>query len=566
MPQTSVIDPISRIEGHLRIEMSVEDNKVIDAHVSGGLFRGLELIVQGRTPTDAAYIAQRVCGVCPVSHGHTSSYAAEAAYGITIPNGARLIRNMVECAQFLHSHILWFYNLYALDFVNPINALSADVAGAYDLAHAAGTGVSDFGAVAKRLSAFAENGQLSIFSGNWFDATVDGQRAYKLPPELDLIATTHYLEGLQYQAKASQVAALLGGKMPHVMTSLPGGTTYMPDEEKLDDVLYRAIAIRDWVQNTMVPDTLAIAPYYLDEIIKDGKWTGAGPGRFAAWGVFDRRTMDPLDRYLPAGMIDDQLNLTAPDESKILEYIDHSYYNGTGGLNPRQGETDPNYTDYDINGRYTWSKAPRYDGKSYEVGGVSRMLVAYLRGVPEVQGYVQQLTSFLAAQAPAVFANASLADVVHAVDTTLGRAAIRNYETLYVANLLVDLTKELIEAVKSGDAATYVDHPDTTGEGAGMWEAPRGALYHYEKVEKDRITKYQAIVPSTWNISPRDADGNPGPMEEALIGLTVDDVEKPIEALRVVHSFDPCIACAIHVTEPKTGTVFNTVTNPWGVR
>ena len=566
MPQTSVIDPISRIEGHLRIEMSVDNGQVVDAHVSGGLFRGLELIVQGRTPTDAALIAQRICGVCPVSHCHTSCYAAEGAYGIQIPNGARLVRNMIEAAQFLHSHILWFYNLYALDFVNPIHALSANIADTYDLASAAGTGNSDFAAVAKRLTAFAENGQLSIFTGNWFDTTVGGQPAYKLPAELDLIATAHYLEGLQYQAKASQISALLGGKMPHIMSSIPGGTTFVPTEAKLDDIYFRAVEIRDWVQNTMLPDTLAIAPYYLDDIVRDGKLTGAGPGRFAAWGVFDAPSMNPAERYLPSGMLDDNLNLTDPDESKIIEYSDHAYYKGTGGLNPREGETNPEYVDYDINNRYTWSKAPRYDGKSYEVGGVSRMLVAYKRGVPEVVGYVNALADYLKAAAPGVFGNATERDVMLACDTTLGRAAIRNYETLYVANLLVAQCQELIEALAGGDAQTFAEPKQRDGEGAGMWEAPRGALYHYEKIKNDRIEKYQAIVPSTWNISPRDAEGNMGPMEEALIGLPVDDIEKPIEALRCVHSFDPCIACAVHVTEPKTGAQFNTVTNPWGVR
>lgn len=562
----SVIDPINRIEGHLRIDMEVEGGKVVDAHVSGGLFRGLELIVQGRTPTDASYIAQRICGVCPVSHCHTSCYAAEGAYGITIPNGARLVRNMIECAQFLHSHILWFYNLFALDYVNPINALSADIASTYDLAEAAGTGNSDFGAVAKRLTAFAENGQLSIFSGNWFDTTVDGAAAYRLPPELDLIATAHYLEALNYQAKASQISALLGGKMPHIMSSIPGGTTYVPTENKLDDVYFRALEIRDFVANTMLPDTLAIAPYYLDDIVKNGEFTGVGPGRFAAWGVFDRESMDPLDRYLPAGMIDDNLELTPPDESLILEYIDHSYYNGTGGLNPREGVTDPDYTDYNINDRYTWSKAPRYNGQSYEVGGVSRMLVAYLSGVPKIVEYVDGLVAFLKGAAPDVFGNASLADCVKACDTILGRAAIRNYETLYVADLLIELTQELIAAIASGNADTFVEPARRTGEGSGMWEAPRGALYHFEAIKNDKIERYQAIVPSTWNISPRDAEGNMGPMEEALIGLTVDDVEKPIEAMRCVHSFDPCIACAVHVSEPETGKTFNTVTSPWGVR
>ncbi|NTU88945.1 MAG: nickel-dependent hydrogenase large subunit, partial [Actinobacteria bacterium] len=255
----SVIDPINRIEGHLRIEMEVEGGVVKEAWASGGLFRGMELILEGRQPADAAYISQRICGVCPVSHAHASCFAGEAAYGIQIPNNARIIRNLIEGSQFLHSHILWFYNLIGLDFVNPINALGADIADTHALAEAAGTSGADFGAVATRLKAFAENGQMSIFSGNWFS------EAYKLPPELDLIATTHYLEALDYQAKASQISGIIGGKMPHIMSSIPGGTTFVPTEEKLDDIFFRLTEIRDWIEGTLIPDTLAIAPFYMDD-------------------------------------------------------------------------------------------------------------------------------------------------------------------------------------------------------------------------------------------------------------------------------------------------------------
>ena len=231
----SVIDPITRIEGHLRVEMEVTNGKVSDAWVSGGCFRGMEMVVENRTPEDAAQIVQRICGVCPVSHAHSSAIAAEKAYGIKISNNARIIRNLLEGAQFLHSHILWFYNLAALDYVNPLNALKADPADAYDLAQAAGTSMnSDFVALKERLANFADNGQLSIFSGNWFDAE-DGT-AYQLPPELDLICTAHYLEALTMQAKASQISAIIGGKMPHVMTLVPGGTAFVPTDQKLDEL------------------------------------------------------------------------------------------------------------------------------------------------------------------------------------------------------------------------------------------------------------------------------------------------------------------------------------------
>ena len=242
----SVIDPITRIEGHMRCEMEVEGGKVVDAWVSGGSFRGMEKVVEHRAPEDAAQIVQRICGVCPVSHSHASTIAAEKSYGITIPNNARIIRNLIEGAQFLHSHILWFYNLAALDYVNPLNALTADIADTYALAQAAGTSMnSDFAQVQERLKKFAANGQLSIFSGNWFDAE-DGT-AYTMPPELDLICTAHYLEALKMQARSSEVAGLLGGKMPHVMTIIPGGTAFVPTAQKLDDLWAMVNEIYDWV-------------------------------------------------------------------------------------------------------------------------------------------------------------------------------------------------------------------------------------------------------------------------------------------------------------------------------
>ena len=277
----SVIDPITRIEGHMRLEMEVQGGKVVDAWASGGSFRGMEKVVEHRTPADAAQIVQRICGVCPVSHSHAATIAGEKAYGITIPNGARIVRNLIEGAQFLHSHILWFYNLAALDYVNPLNALDADVADTYDLAQAAGTSsFSDYKVVKERLETFAKNGQLSIFSGNWFDA--DDGEAYKLTPELDLICTAHYLEALKYQARASEICALLGGKMPHVMTITPGGTSFVPTAQKLDDLWAMVNEIYDWVSTTMIPDTLAIAPFY-----EDGLTWGGGCGRFGAWGVFE---------------------------------------------------------------------------------------------------------------------------------------------------------------------------------------------------------------------------------------------------------------------------------------
>lgn len=559
----SVIDPVTRIEGHLRIEMEVENGVVSDAWVSGGCFRGMELVVQDRTPEDAAHIVQRICGVCPVSHAHASSIAAEKAYGITIPNSARIIRNLMEGGQFLHSHILWFYTLAALDYVNPLNALKANIADAYDLVEAAGTSCqSDLKALAERLKTFAANGQMSIFSGNWWKNGAKDTE-FNLPPELDLICTAHYIEALTMQSKASEICGLLGGKMPHVMTLVPGGTAFVPTEEKLDDLWSLVREVRDWVKATMIPDTKAIAPYYLDALD-----FGKGCGRYVAWGVFERESFEMADRYLPSGVIDEKLNLSEVNEDLIKEYVGHSWYVGDSDLNPREGVTEPDFTGYykegtlfeqngheygEVNDRYTWSKGPSYDGKCMEAGPFSRILAGYLRGNEFIKTNLDGLCKDLGLTIPQL-------------QSTLGRVAARQVESLYVAELMVQWVDELIEAVKGGDSE-YFRAPETiTGDGTGFWEAPRGALYHTEHVNNGKITGYQIIIPTTWNIAPRNAEGTPGPIEQALIGNPVDDVEMPINPLRTVHSFDPCTACAVHVTEPATGKHFETVTSPWGVK
>ena len=541
----TVIDPITRIEGHLRVEMEVNDGMVTDAWVSGGCFRGMELVVRDRTPEDAAMIVQRICGVCPVSHAHSASIAGEKAYGITISNNARIIRNLVEAAQFMHSNILWFYNLAALDYVNPLNALTANVADAYDLAQAAGTStMSDLGAVQKKLQTFAANKQLSIFSGNWFDA--ENNDGYQLTPELDLICTAHYLEALRMQAKASEIAGLLGGKMPHIMTSTVGGTMFVPTEEKLDDLWALVNELYDWVEATM----LAIAPYYADAFE-----FGRGCGRYIAWGVFDDTSFDMTKRYLPAGVLNDGFALEEVNEDAISEYVGHSWYEGSSDLNPREGETKAEFTSYDVADRYSWVKAPTYNGKAMEATSMSRMLVAYKRGVPFIVEHVDALLEALGAPGR-----------IDIVPSTMGRTGVRQIETLYIAGLMKDWVRELIEAIKGGDTEYFRPPTRTTGEGSAFWEAPRGALYHTEKVKDGKITDYQIIIPSTWNLAPINGHGEHGPLEQALIGVPVTDLEKPINALRTVHSFDPCTACSVHITEPATGKKFQTVTNPWGVR
>lgn len=564
----SIIDPITRIEGHLRVEMEVDNGVVTDAWVSGGCFRGMELVVQDRTPEDAAQIVQRICGVCPVSHTHASSLAGEAAYGIVIPNQARIIRNLVEGGQFLHSHILWLYTLAALDYVNPLNALNANVGKAYDLMEAAGTSCStDLKTLMGTLTKFANNGQLSIFSGGWF---LDGQapEAYKLDPEADLICTAHYLEALNMQAKASEICGLIGGKMPHIMTLVPGGTAFVPTEEKLDELYSITREIRDWVDSTMLPDTKIIASAYPEAL-----GFGRGCGRYVAWGVFQRENFEMADRYMPSGVVytNDGLRLEDPNPSLIKEYVGHSWYVGDSNLNPKEGVTDPLYTEYyvagteheenghmigTVNDRYTWSKGPSYNGECMEAGPFSRVLAAYLRGGEKNAYIVNNLDKLMA----------DLNLTLPQLQSTLGRVAARQVECSYIAHLMVDWVDELIEALKGGDSEYFRAPEHLTGYGCGMWEAPRGALYHDEHVDNGRITGYQIIIPTTWNIAPRNAEGVRGPMEQALIGTPVNNVDAPINALRTVHSFDPCTACAVHVSEPATGKHFETVTSPWGVR
>ena len=554
----SVIDPITRIEGHLRVEMEVENGVVADAWVSGGCFRGMELVVQNRTPEDAAQIVERICGVCPVSHAHASSIAGDKAYGITISNNARIVRNLLEGAQFLHSHILWLYNLAALDYVNPLNALQANVDDAYAVALENGLALhSDLNQLYEKLAAFADNGQLSIFSGNWFDA--DGGEAYVDNPEANLILTSHYLEALKMQARSSEMAALLGGKMPHVMTSIPGGNMWVPTESKLDDLLAMATEVRDWVNDTVLADTVMLAKLY-PEVLTFGK----GCGRYIAWGVFegpdwpygDNYTEQMLNRYLPMAVLDEQFQASDVQENLITEYMGRSWYKGSETYTSPYFVTDPDFTEYNVDDRYSWVKAPAYDGKPMEAGSMARIFAAYVRGVPFIMEQVDAVLGFLGAK-PGVLA---------AFQSTLGRTAIRQIETIYIANLMVEWVNELAEAIKGGDSEYFREPARLTGEGTGFWEAPRGALYHSEKVVDGKIEGYQIIIPSTWNLAPINGDGEHGPLEQALIGVPVADIEKPINALRTVHSFDPCTACAVHVTERGTGKHFETVTSPWGVK
>ncbi|MDZ4177806.1 MAG: nickel-dependent hydrogenase large subunit [Coriobacteriia bacterium] len=517
----AVIDPLTRIEGHMRVEVEVEGGVVTDAWISGTLFRGMEAVLKDRRPQDAFYISQRICGVCPISHGHASTMAAEAAMGVQIPQGARLIRNIIEGAQYLHSHILWFYTLGALDYVDPVKALSANIADTYALAQAAGTRIGDFGAVAKRLAAFVENGQLSIFTNGWFGHP---EYAQDMPAELHLIAVAHYLEALEMQGEAAAIIAVMGGKFPHFMTSVNGGTAFVPTEEKLDDVLFRLLKVNAFVREAMIPDTLALAPYYLDALS-----FGGGGGNFLSWGVFNDSTFELNNRYLPAGFSEGaSLGVEDVDIDNVAEYTAHSWYKSPSGLNPKVGETEAAFTDYNTDDKYSWGKAVRYKELPAEVGPLARMVVAYVRGVEPVQNLIDSTLAALgAAGKPEVLVS------------LLGRVAARNLETAYVADLTEGFVAELIEAIKGGDVDLFTPHDVVDGEGVGMWEAPRGSVAHYMTIKGGKIDRYNVVAPTTWDMAPRDDNGVRGPMEEALIGTPVADVERPMNVVRVARSFDP---------------------------
>jgi [NiFe] hydrogenase large subunit len=509
MARRVVIDPITRLEGHLRIEVEVDNGKVKDAWSSSPLFRGMEIVLKGRDPRDAYYLSQRICGVCPISHGHCATHGLEDAFGVTPPDNARIIRNIIEGSQYVHSHILAFYHLHALDYVDIVSALKAKPKEA------------SLKKVQEKISTFVASGQLGPFANAYW-----GHPAYKLPAELNLLAVAHYLEALEMQAKASQLLALFGGKFPHMMTTIPGGVTVTPDAKMLGDALSRAKELQKWIDDIYIPDVLAIAPYYLD-------WAGIGKGHanYLAWGVFEDATQDPQKRLLPPGAIySGQLSAQTVTPEDVTEYVKHSWYtDNCGELNPKEGMTEPDYADLNTDAKYSWCKAPRFNDHAMEVGPLSRMLIAYVSGNEKVKKLVDGTLAAL-----------GVAGKPEVLLSTLGRVAARALECKLIADTMVDWTLELVTNFKNGQTTLHEEYQvPESGQGIGLWEAPRGALAHWNTIEDSMLKNYQVISPSTWNFSPRDDKGVRGPVEEALIGTPVADAEKPIEVLRVVHSYDP---------------------------
>jgi Ni,Fe-hydrogenase I large subunit len=554
------IDPITRIEGHLRIEVEVQDGQVTDAWSSGTMFRGIELILRERDPRDAWVFAQRICGVCTTVHALSSVRAVENALGIVIPDNARLIRNLIAGAQLVQDHVVHFYHLHALDWVDVTLALKADPGATATLAQSISpwpkSSKTYFKGVQDKLAAFVNAGQLGIFANGYW-----GHPAYKLPPEANLLGVAHYLEALDWQRDYIRIHAILGGKNPHPQSYLVGGmaTALNLDNESTVNAERLALIAQllqrgaDFVSQVYLPDLLAIASFY-----KDWGGIGGGLGNYLAYGDYPTSTSDNTETYFfPNGLLlDKQLTPPTPvDQGRVAEYVAHSWYTYDEGdstaLHPWKGETKPGYTGpeppFDLlntDGKYSWLKAPRYDGHAVEVGPLARTLIAYAAGKPEVKAAVDGVLKQLAVGPAVLF-------------STLGRVAARGIETQLMVNQLPVWLSQLEDNLGRGDLTIHEASrwdPSTWPDEAFGWghhEAPRGSLGHWVHIKGGKIANYQAVVPSTWNAGPRDAQGQRGAYEAALIGTPVANPEQPVEILRTVHSFDPCLACAVHVLDPK---------------
>jgi len=542
-----IVDPVTRIEGHLRIMVEVENGKIKDAWSSSQLFRGLEIILKGRDPRDAQHFTQRACGVCTYVHALASTRCVDNAVKVNIPANARMMRNLVMAAQYLHDHIVHFYHLHALDWVDVTNALKADPQKAAKLAAniapaRPGNSAESLKAVQDRLKAFVETGQLGIFTNAYF---LGGHDAYYLPPEVDLIATAHYLEALHLQVKAARGMAVFGGKNPHTQFTIVGGCTnydaMTPDRIAEFTALWKET--KQFVDEVYIPDLLAVAGFYKD-------WGGiGGTTNFMSFGEFPTNVQDTAKYmescYFPAGVMmnRDLKKIDKVDLKAITEHVKYSWYKGDQAHHPYEGVTDPQYTKLDDKDRYSWMKAPRYNGKAMEVGPLARVLIAYAKGHKETKALVDTVLKKLGIPATALF-------------STLGRTAARGIETAIIAEKMDGWIKEYAANIKKGDSnlAAKWEMP-AEAEGVGLVDAPRGALSHWIKIKDKKIDNFQLVVPSTWNLGPRCAAGAVSPVEEALIGTPIADPKRPVEILRTVHAFDPCIACGVHVIEPNSNEV-----------
>jgi len=556
-----VVDPITRIEGHLRIEAVVENGTITDAYSSGTMVRGFEKILKGRDPRDAWAFTERACGVCTTVHALASVRTVEDSLKIAVPKNAELIRNLMFCTQYAQDHVVHFYHLHALDWVDVVSALKADPQKTSEIAVSISpwpkSSPKYFAGVRQRVKAFVESGQLGIFANGYW-----GNPSYKLPPEVNLLAVTHYLEALEWQREIVKIHTIFGGKNPHP-NYLVGGVpcSINPDEVNainMDRLNYVGSLINQavaFVEQVYIPDLMAIAGFY-----KDWAAVGGGLKNYLAYGDLPTRGYGQPDyfKFARGAILDRNLNEVHPvnghNVEEIKEYIAHSWYSyGAGdsaGLHPFAGETEFNYTgpmppyeQLNVEGKYSWLKTPRWNDHAMEVGPLARLLVSYAKGNTEVKDVVNEALGKLDVPVTALF-------------STLGRTAARGLETRLIVHWMKGFYDDLLAQIKVGELSTFNREkwePSTwpaTAEGVGLSEAPRGALAHWIKIKDGKIDNYQLVVPSTWNASPRDPKGQRSAYEEALIGTKLANVEQPLEILRTIHSFDPCIACAVHLYDP----------------
>ncbi|GBE13235.1 hydrogenase-2 large chain precursor [bacterium BMS3Bbin14] len=556
MAQRIVVDPITRIEGHLRIDAEINNGFINKAWSSGQMWRGIEVILQGRDPRDAWLFTQRICGVCTTVHALASVRCVENALGLEIPINAQYIRNLVLSLHALHDHIVHFYILSALDWVDVISALSANINKTVQLAESLsnwpGNSAKRFKAVQEKVQSLVDSGQLGPFANGYW-----GHPAMILPPEANLMAVSHYLESLDYQRKADMALAIIAGKDPHLQNMSVGGVTTainMDNENTLNmERLYwikQLIGeVRGFIQQVYLPDVIAIGALY-----KDWLQYGAGVTNYLAVPdmVLDTKS-DSFD--LPGGTImGGDLGTVKPFKSfkdpyfrdNVVECIARSWYDGDWTRSPYKEDTIPKYTDFQDNGKYSWIKAPRFQGQPMQVGPLAQVLIGYAQGHALTKKYVDDVLARISSLAKVKVGPAVL-------QSTPGRHVARAIRAAMLADLSLKHWDLLVDNIGKGDLEIFNKPTFPKGEqlGFGFHEAPRGALSHWIVIQDGVIKNYQCVVPSTWNAGPRDDKDKPGPYEAALVGNPVAEPEKPLEVLRTVHSFDPCIACAVHMLNPQ---------------
>ncbi len=508
-----LLDPITRIEGHLSIELDVQGGKVVDAKSRGDMFRGFEMILKGRNPVDANQITQRICGVCPISHGLASSRCLDDAFNITPNTNGRILRNLVLAANYLQSHILHFYHLAALDFVDITAILK------YQGSDAKLLKVKEW---AKNELAVKKGRADQITAVGPFLPRYEGNDFYIKDVDTNISAIAGYVQALDIRMKAHKMVALFAGRVPHAIGLVPGGVTQVPTRASIKEFKSLLKEVEKFVNSSYTNHIVAAAKAF-PEYFKLGAYSN-----FLSYGVFDQEDHDK--KYLfEQGVVYGGKKLEAFDSAKIREHIKYGRFNSGTDLHPLKGQTNP---DPHKGGAYTWLKAPRYNNEPMEVGPLARVAVAYLSGNQAVKKELDAVLKIFNADVPAAF-------------STLGRHASRLIECKLIAQAAYGWLDEL---EKGGKPRSSYDIPDT-GEGEGLTEAPRGALGHWIVLKNKKIENYQCVVPTTWFCGPKDDKGVYGPVEKALIGTPISDPKNPIEAARIVRSFDPCIACAVHVVE-----------------